>query len=129
MRQPNNIWSGVIRFRESDRGNTIVSFALAFPLLAGAAGVALDYAGAATMRSKMQAIADAAAVYAAREFQMVQANVEKVSAVASNYARQIEGVSVGVKVDTTALTVQVTLDKDVQNVFGQLGCPCGALPA
>jgi Flp pilus assembly protein TadG len=108
-------------FRHDDHGGTLVTFAIVFPMFAVAVGMALDYAGAATMRSKMQAVTDAAALHAAREFQMVQANVEKVSAVATNYARQLKGVNVDVAVDTSALTVRVTLDKDVQNTFAQLG--------
>ena len=50
-------------------------------------------------RGKMQAVTDAAALNAAREFQMVQANVEKVSTVARNYASQIQGAAVDVAVD------------------------------
>ena len=34
---------------------------------------------------------------------------------------QIQGAAVDVAVDATALTVRVTMDKDVQNLFGQLG--------
>jgi Flp pilus assembly protein TadG len=113
--------TGLRRFSPDDRGNTLVSFGIAFPMLAAAVGVGLDYAGAAQTRGKMQAVTDAAALYAAREFQMVQANVEKVSAVARNYASQIQGVAVDVAVDTTALTVRVTLEKNVPNMFGQLG--------
>ena len=109
------------RLRQDNRGNTLVSFAIAVPIVAGVVGVGLDYAGAASTRSKMQAVADGAALYAAREFQMVQANVEKVTAVARNYAQQLDGVSVDVAVDTKALTVRVTLEKDVQNRFGGLG--------
>lgn len=121
MPHPSNFWRNVTGFCRNERGNTVVSFGIAFPMLAVAVGVGLDYAGAASMRSKMQAVADGAAIYAAREFQMVQANVDKVSAVARNYARQLEGVSVDVGVDTTALTVRVTLEKDVPNLFGKLG--------
>ena len=109
------------RLAASEGGNTLVSFGIAFPVIAAAVGVGLDYAGAAQTRGKMQAVTDAAALYAAREFQMVQANVDKVSAVARNYASQIQGVAVDVAVDATALTVRVTLDKDVANLFGQLG--------
>jgi Flp pilus assembly protein TadG len=121
MFQPSSLRAALSGLARDTRGNTLVSFAVAFPLVAATVGMGLDYAGAATMRSKMQAVADAAALYAAREFQMVQANAEKVSAVARNYARQIEGVTVDVGVDTNALTVRVTLDKDVPNVFGNLG--------
>ena len=90
-------------------------------MIAGAVGVGLDYAAAAQTRGKMQAVTDAAALNAAREFQMVQANVEKVSTVARNYASQIQGATVDVAVDITALTIRVTMDKDVQNLFGKLG--------
>lgn len=117
----NNLIALLGRFRRDDCGNTAVSFAISVPVVAGLVGVGLDYAGAASTRSKMQAVADGAALYAAREFQMVQANVEKVSAVARNYAKQLEGVSVDVGVDAKALMVRVTLEKDVPNRFGGLG--------
>src|SRR5262245_56155743 len=97
-------------FGANEHGNTLASFGIAFPLLAAVVGVGLDYAGAAQARSKMQAVTDAAALYAAREFQMVQANVAKVTAVARNYAQQIQSVAVDVAVDPDALTVRVTLD-------------------
>jgi len=114
-------WRSARRFGADARGNTLVSFGIAFPLIAGVVGVGLDYAGAAQARGKMQAVTDAAALNAAREFQMVQANVQKVSTVARNYASQIQGAAVDVAVDIDALTIRVTMDKDVQNLFGQLG--------
>lgn len=113
-------WSKLRSFARSNGGNTIVSFGLAFPVIVGAVGMGLDYGAAAQMRGKMQAIADASALYAAREFQMVQANVEKVSTVARNYAKQIDGAAIDVAVSTTELTVRVTLDKDVSGVFGSI---------
>ena len=87
-------WARLRRFMADDRGNTLVSFGVAFPLVAGAVGIGIDYSAAARVRGKMQTVADASALNAAREFQMVQANVDKVSAVARNYAGQIEGAPV-----------------------------------
>src|SRR5262249_49588805 len=82
--------STLSRFGRDERATTVVTFCLALPVVLGAVGMGLDYAMAAQIRGKMQAIADASALYAAREFQMVQANVDKVSAVARNYASQIQ---------------------------------------
>lgn len=113
-------WRSNLRaFAADDRANVAVTFGLALPVILGFAGVALDYSGAASMRTKMQAVADSSAINAALEFQMVQANVQKVSAVANNYAQsRIEGATVDVAVNATDLTVRVTLEKDVLGVFG-----------
>ena len=99
----------------NDCGNTLVSFGIVFPLIAAWSVFGLDHAGAASGAGKRRAVTDAAALYAAREFQIVQANVEKVAAVARQHVRQIDGVAVDVAVDAEQLTVRVTLDKDVPN--------------
>jgi Flp pilus assembly protein TadG len=97
-----------------EAGNTSVMFALMIPVVMGAAGIGVDYVRAAAMRTKMQAVADAAAVSSARELQMAKSDPDKIAAIATSYvASQLPDVSVQTKVDAEALTVQVVLQKDL----------------
>jgi len=101
---------GFVRDR---RANVMLTFALALPVLVAAAAVAVDYSFAPSTRTKMQAVADGAALYAARELQMAQTNSARIVAVAQNYVNsRLNDVSANTKVDTSALTVRVDLDKD-----------------
>src|SRR6267154_2340823 len=111
-------WRWLHRFAGDESANTIATFAIAMPFVLGLVGAGLDYSVAARMRGKMQAVADASAVNAALEFQMAQANISKVTAVARSYAAQIAGAAVDVAVSTSELSVRVTLEKDVQGYFG-----------
>jgi Flp pilus assembly protein TadG len=96
-------------------GNSAVAFALTAPVLFGLGGLAIDYAGAVSVRAKMQAVADAAAIQAAREFQMAQSSAQKIATIARNYVTsQLTGVGVTTEVDAPALKVRVKLEKDVE---------------
>src|SRR3977135_4166268 len=89
----------VLKFGRDEAGNTMVIFGIAVPVVLGVAGAGLDYSTAASERSRWQAAADSSATGAAKEFQMVQANVEKVTAVAKSYAlSQAEGATIDVLV-------------------------------
>jgi Flp pilus assembly protein TadG len=102
-------WRG---FARDQRANVAITFGLALPVVAGFVGVAVDYTAAAAVRSKMQTIADAAAIYAAREFQMAKSKPERIAAVAESYVKsQLPDVTTQTKVDASALTVQVVLEK------------------
>ena len=106
-------------FVRDQRGNVMLTFAIVLPVLLGAAAIAVDYSFAASTRTRMQAVADAAALSAARELQMAQTNSDKVAAVAQNYVKsRMSEVSAKTKVDTGALTVQVDLDMDYDLKFG-----------
>jgi Flp pilus assembly protein TadG len=108
-------------FARDYRGNVAIIFGLTLPIVAGAVGLAIDYSGAAMMRSKMQAVADAAAISAAREFQMAKSRPELIAAVATNYAKgQLPDVSADTKVDANALTVQVVLQKEYQKTLAKV---------
>src|SRR5712691_6560409 len=105
-------------FIRDQRANVMLTFALALPVILGAAAIAVDYSFAASTRTKMQAVADAAALFAARELQMAQTNSDRIVAVAQNYVKsQLNDVSARTKVDTGALTVRVDLDKDYELKF------------
>ena len=101
-------------------GSTTMIFALAVPAVFGAVGLAVDYSLAASTRSKMQALADAAAINSVREFQMARATPASVTAVAQSYiASRMSDVSPTITADQNALTVTVVLDKDVNLTVGR----------
>src|SRR5262245_53857869 len=107
-----------------EAGSISIIYALMIPVMFGAAGIALDYSRAASERSKMQAVADSAAIAAARELQMARADPEKISAIAKSYVvTQINDAVVGTKVDTQALTVRVDLKKDVEPTIAKIIWP------
>ena len=105
--------SGRRRMR-CEAGNVSVAFALMIPVVLGAAGIGVDYMRAATMRTRMQAVADAAAISSARELQMAKSEPDKIAAIATSYVTsQLPDVTIQTKVDADALTVQVVLEKDL----------------
>lgn len=72
---------------ESRSGAVGMLFALAFPALLGAAGVAVDYASVSQSRSRLQAAADSAALSLAREMTvgpMTQQRVQEMAALIVN---------------------------------------------
>jgi Flp pilus assembly protein TadG len=90
-----------------------VAFALVLPVLLGVTGVAVDYGLAASIHSKMQGAADSAAVASARELQLAQSDESRITAVANNVVSSaLQSVTTNVKVDFTAMTVQVDIEKD-----------------
>jgi hypothetical protein len=121
MRRTTSSLSTLLR---DDAGSIFILYALMIPVVVGAAGIALDYSRAASERSKMQAVADSAAIAAARELQMARADPEKIAAIARNYVTtQISDAAVGTKVDTQALTVRVDLKKDIEPTIAKVIWP------
>jgi len=106
------------RWSRAQGGNVAVAFATMLPVVMGSAGLAVDYMRGATLQSRMQAVADAAALSSARELQMARSNPDKIVALATSYVTtQLSDVSVVTRVDPDALTVQVTLEKDLQTTI------------
>ena len=71
-------------------------------------------ARAGLLKSKMQSIADSAAVMSARQLQLASSAPDKVAAYAQSYiASQLSGVTATVDVDAKALTVRVRLTAQV----------------
>jgi Flp pilus assembly protein TadG len=103
------------RFVAGEAGNSVMVFALALPVLVAAAGGAVDYSMAAATRSKMQAVADSAAVASARELQLARTDENRVTVVAKSVVNSsLPDVTTAVKVDLKALTVRVTLEKQYE---------------
>jgi Flp pilus assembly protein TadG len=96
-------------------------FAVAVPVVFGLVGVAIDYSMAAAARSKMQAVADGAAIQGARAMQMARATEATVSAAAKDHVTaQLPDVAVATAVDDQKMTVQVVLEKDVPMTIGKV---------
>ena len=102
------------RWSRDQSGHVMVTFGLMIPVIMGATGLGVDYMRASATRTKMQSVADAAALSSARELQMAKAEPAKIAALARSYvASQLPDVSVQTDVDAEALTVQVVLEKDL----------------
>jgi len=70
------------RFRKCNRGNVMVTAAIALPVLIGASGAALDYSTFVGQRTLLQAAADAASLASARELYLSGVGESRVRAVA-----------------------------------------------
>jgi putative Flp pilus-assembly TadE/G-like protein len=100
------------RFAAAEAGNTIVVFALALPVLVAAAGAAVDYSFAASTRSKMQAVADSAALASVRELQLARTDANRITVIANNVVNSsLQDVTTAVKVDFPTMTVRVVIEK------------------
>jgi Flp pilus assembly protein TadG len=99
-------------FVGDEGAGTMITFALALPLIIAASGAAIDYSFAASIRSKMQAVADSAALASARELQLARADSSRITAIANNVVHSaLPGVTPTVTVDFNAMTVLVVIDK------------------
>jgi Flp pilus assembly protein TadG len=111
-------YSRAVAYLRSERASTLTTFALMTPVLLGAVGIAVDYGRAGLFRTRMQGIADGAAVMSARQLQLAQATSDKVAAFAQSYvASQLSGVATAIDVDAKALTVKVTLTAEVERIL------------
>ncbi len=95
------------KFSADRRGNIAIIFALAAIPLMTAAGVAIDYARAATARGRLAAIADAAALAATTPTMMSQPAATAQTAAAQMFAAQAAQVP-GMTYSAANLAVNVT---------------------
>src|SRR5262249_33218156 len=108
------------RLRRDQSGGVAIIFALALPVVLGIAGVAIDYSRAAAARTKMQAVADSAAINAARAMQLAKSTPESVAATAQAYVKkEISDATAKAEVDDKANTVKVTVEKDIPMTLGK----------
>jgi len=63
-------WENCQRFSRDVEGNVVLAFSLAFPVLLGAAGLAVDSAGFYNQQSRMQSVADSTALAVAKELHL-----------------------------------------------------------
>lgn len=66
------------------RGNVALALGLAFPVLIGAAGLAVDSAAFYNQQGKMQSVADSAALAVAKELRIYRENLAELEAVGRN---------------------------------------------
>jgi hypothetical protein len=64
------------RFAREADGNVILTFSLAFPVLLGAAGLAVDSASFYDQQSRMQTVTDASALAVAKELHLYRKNLD-----------------------------------------------------
>src|SRR5262245_30874792 len=109
------------RLVRNESATVVTTFALAIPVVFGVVGVAVDYSLASNTRTRMQAVADAAAINSVREFQIARATADAVATSAENYARsQLSEIAVTAAADDKALTVNVVIEKDVGLTVGRI---------
>ena len=116
LRHPSTLIGSMRRqaadFAADHEAGTLMTFALTLPVLVTAMGVAIDYSLAASTRSKMQSVADSAALAAVREMQLAQSDSSRVAAIADNVINSaLRDVTRNVRVDFKAMTVRVDIDK------------------
>ena len=115
-----------------ERGSVIIIFALALPVLLLAVGAAIDYGRLSSQKTRLQSAADAAALSAARELHMANADKSQVqsiaeSVVAANLGSAAAGVTVSSRVLSEPVAVAVDLTQDV-GLFFMGGDGSGASP-
>ncbi len=95
-----------------------IKFALSLPVLLTFAGVAIDYSSAASTRSKMQSVANSAALASVRELQLARSDAGRVTAIANNVVNsQLPDAATRVAVDFQAMTVQVFIEKTYEPII------------
>jgi Flp pilus assembly protein TadG len=80
-------WKQPRRMCREIRGNVAVAFAVSATALLAMAGLALDYVSMINQRSKMQSVADSAALNTARELALAQTQATNLASVAVSYAQ------------------------------------------
>jgi Flp pilus assembly protein TadG len=100
-------------------GNVTLLVALALPALLGAVGVAVDFAQFGSKTADLQAIADAAAIAAAKELSISSTSDAEVSAAAKVYVDTLanDSVSAAVEIDRKLATVSVTVSEEWTPAF------------
>jgi Flp pilus assembly protein TadG len=110
------IWKWLRKFRLDDAGNVAVIFAIALPVVVGAASAAIDLASYNMKKSQLQAAADAAAIAGARELAVAGSTKTSIEAAATSFALQELGggeayqISVSSSRDDSKVSVSITED-------------------
>jgi Flp pilus assembly protein TadG len=115
------------RFGRDTRASTALQFALALPVLGAMGGVAIDFANAMSLKSKLQQIADSAALGAAREIRLgnttdasVQAAVSQNVTAMSSTLKNVSSVSATSTLSSDRTTVKVDLTGNSSSTFAAL---------
>src|SRR4051812_12627737 len=110
----------------AESGATAVFFGLAVPVLIGGAGAAIEYVHLARDKAALQAAADSAALTAARELTLANADDARAITVAKSVAgsalSQQAGIvpAISAQVLDNHLAVAVAIDAEILSYFGKL---------
>lgn len=125
MMRPSTVFR---RLRLETRGNVLLIFAILLPLLMITVATAVDYANIYSAQSSTQEAADKAALAAAQELTLVQANPETVQSVATNYAREMLAMAglggdsgepvVAVNIAKNMMAIEMSITRKVPLYFG-----------
>lgn len=112
-------------FFRSAAGNVAVLFALGLPALLGVTGLSVDYMMITDKYSKLQAIADNAAIGSASELPLANSQEAVIVAVAEQFIKTSTAVANGAKIDTEVKVIEkftgvkVTLKETWTPIFAQ----------
>ncbi|WP_054141058.1 pilus assembly protein TadG-related protein [Bosea sp. AAP35] len=122
-------------FGRDDRGSALIVFGAALPALLMGAGIVVDYGLLSQQRTAFQAIADASALAAAREFRLanatptaVQSAAEKFAAMSLQAANHTGTVSTTIDIKKLTVTVEVSnvARTTIMHMFGTETVTVGA---
>ena len=118
------------RLARDSGGNIAISFALAIPMVLGAAAFAVDYSWMTNQRAKMQSAADTAALSTARELRLAQNAGTDFAAVAKAYAQTAlakaavaPNAQISASINSTNSAVQVNISAAVAPMLSGLLSP------
>lgn len=112
------------RFVRDKRGGTAIIFSLLLPVIVLGVGGAIDFAKLSIQKEKLQAASDAAAVAAARELHLANADPARLqpiaeSVVRANLGHTASGVAVRTSSTVEPLSVTVDLSQSYSGYFTQ----------
>jgi Flp pilus assembly protein TadG len=112
------------QLRRDEKGQAVMAFGLAMPIVLSAVGLSVDYSTWFNQKDKLQAVADAAAVAAAREL-IGSGSITTKSLTAKSVAlayvdANIPGKTRGVEIDPTRLKVKVSIQDKGRTTFSEL---------
>ena len=118
----------VKRFWNSKNGNVALSFGITLPVAVGLIGGGLDYVEASKNQSKLQSIADSAAIAGAREVSLANTNngqIAEVARISAINTSKLSGNKLGVgdlkvTVSDDRSSVRVSLSVDSKSSFSSL---------
>ncbi|MDA7946775.1 MAG: pilus assembly protein TadG-related protein [Hyphomicrobiaceae bacterium] len=111
-------------FARNRCGGTAITFSLLLPVLVLGVGGAIDYASLSIQKEKLQAASDAAAIAAARELHLANADASRLqpiaeSVVKANLGKTSSGVNVRTSSNIEPLSVTVDLSQPYSGYFTQ----------
>lgn len=117
----------IVRFRGDRSGSAMILGALVLPILILVAGMAVDYGSASSSATRLQEMADAAAIAAAKELVLANADQDQLESVAelsieTNFAANprdvLQSVNVVTMANPSANTITVEISAMHDNAFG-----------